>query len=61
MNKFKQVEKSLEEFDKRQSKTHIQRIYEMLEIIDPANEQDQEQASRRIDVLEDMLDIMNEK
>jgi hypothetical protein len=60
MKKLKHVEKALEEFDRRQSKTNIQRIYEKLQIIDPDNEKDQEQASRRIDVLEDMLDIMNE-
>ena len=63
MKKLEQVEKALEEFDERKSKTSEQRMQELvdrLEIINPDNDKDFERSTRRIDVLEDMLDIMNE-
>ena len=39
----------------------LQKIYDRLEVINPDNEKDEDKATRRIDVLEDMLDIMNER
>ena len=63
MKKLKQVEKALEKFAERHTNTSEQRMQELvdrLEIINPDTDKDFERSTRRIDVLDDMLDIMNE-
>jgi len=63
MKKLKQVEEALEKFDERHAKTSEQRMQELvdrLEIINPDDDKNTARASRRIDVLEDLLDIISE-